>query len=86
VEPERPRVVVDGAQFRAWLEDIRAAQVRLEQEKTAWLRQLTPEQSRAIYLALWDAAAPHRDLNQPSEFLMRLQTVFKRMLTADEPA
>ena len=86
MEPERSRVVVDGARFRAWLEDIRAAQVRLEQEKTAWLRQLTPEQSRAIYLALWDAAAPHRDLNQPSEFLMRLQTVFKRMLTVDEPA
>ena len=62
MKPERPQLEVDGAQFRAWLEDIRTAQARLNQEKTAWLRQLTPEQSRAIYLALWDAAAPHDGL------------------------
>jgi hypothetical protein len=45
---------------------MRAAQKRIEQEKTAWLRQLTPEQSLAIYHALWEAAAPHRNFEQPS--------------------
>jgi hypothetical protein len=79
VEPERPPIQVDGAQFREWLEAMRAAQKRLEQEKTAWLRQLTPEQSLAIYHALWEAAAPHRNFEQPSTFILRLQKVFQRM-------
>lgn len=45
---------MEGAQFREWLEAMRRAQAYIEQEKAEWLRQLTPEQSRAIYLALWE--------------------------------
>ncbi|MGQ9656997.1 MAG: hypothetical protein ACUVV1_03715 [Fimbriimonadales bacterium] len=86
MDSERPRIEIDGAQFRERLEAVRAAQARIDQEKTAWLRQLTPEQSQAIYFALWEAAAPHRDLSQPSEFIMRLQKVFQRMYNTDEPS
>lgn len=86
MDSERPRFEVDGAQFREWLEAVLGAQARIDQEKTAWLRQLTPEQSQVIYFALWEAAAPHRDLSQPSEFIMRLQKVFQRMHNADESA
>lgn len=85
MNPERPRIEVDGVQFREWLEAVRAAQARIDQEKTAWLRQLTHEQSQAIYFALWEAAAPHRDLSQPSEFIKRLQKVFQRIYNTDEP-
>jgi hypothetical protein len=61
---------------------MRTAQKRIEQEETARLRQLTPEQSLAIYHALWEAAAPHRDFEQPSIFILRLQRVFRRMREA----
>ena len=82
MKPKRPPIQVDGTQFREWLEAMRAAQKRIEQEETARLRQLTPEQSLAIYHALWEAAAPHRDFEQPSIFILRLQRVFRRMREA----
>jgi hypothetical protein len=82
VKPKRPPIQVDGTQFREWLEAMRTAQKRIEQEETARLRQLTPEQSLAIYHALWEAAAPHRDFEQPSIFILRLQRVFRRMREA----
>lgn len=72
---------VEGAQFREWLEAMRRAQAYIEQEKAEWLRQLTPEQSRAIYLALWEWAK-RPDPKQPSEFIMRLQKMFQRMVEA----
>lgn len=82
MKPKRPPIQVDGTQFREWLEAMRTAQKRIEQEETARLRQLTPEQSLAIYHALWEAAAPHRDFEQPSIFILRLQRVFRRMREA----
>lgn len=68
---------------------MQAAAQRLREEKRVQLPQLTPAESLAIYLDLWQTSAPHFDYQKPSEYQMRLQKIFRRMLEAhrgDRPA
>lgn len=59
---------------------MRSASARLQEEKVAWLRRLTPEESLAVYLDLWQTCAARFDREKPSEYLLRLQRVYRRML------
>ncbi|MCS7066478.1 MAG: hypothetical protein NZL85_09455 [Fimbriimonadales bacterium] len=73
---------IDGEALRAWLESMRQAEARTQHEQTRWLQQLSPAESLAIYHDLWQSGAPHRDLQKPSEYILRLQRVYRRILEA----
>ncbi|MCX7926037.1 MAG: hypothetical protein N2554_09535 [Fimbriimonadales bacterium] len=82
MKPTAPLAELNGAAFRAWLESMQVAAQRLYEEKRAQLTQLTPVESLAIYLDLWQTGAPHFDFQKPSEYQLRLQKIYRRMLEA----
>lgn len=77
-------VAVDGESLRSWLESMRTANAWIEREKSQWLSAMTPQESLQIYLDLWQTALPYFDLQRPSEYLIRIQRVYQRMLEARE--
>lgn len=73
---------IDPMAFRTWMESMQEASKRIHQEKCAQLSQLTPSESLAIYLDLWQTGRAHFDFQKPSEYLIRLQTIYQRILEA----
>lgn len=58
------------------------ASERIRDEKRALLPQPTPSESLAIYLELWQTGKAHFDFQKPSEYLLRVQRIYQRMLEA----
>jgi len=75
---------LNGELFRAWRQDMQAAQSQIEQEKANALRQLTPEQSLRLYHALWARSHHLFDYTKPSPLVQRVQAVFRRYLEAQK--